>query len=136
MAGIDFRLPGYEQPLASPESFVTGMLRNLSDAAEALGAASSRLVVRLAEGDGSCPDYQIQTIDGEDAVAYSGKRHEPLFDDITRHLEEDQLQDQTYTQEQVKDWLNALHGEGTGGGPVDPVLAADWETGDRSDPRD
>lgn len=136
MAGIEFKLPGYDKPLASPENYLTGLLRNFGDASEALGAATSRLVLRLAEGDGTCPDYQVQTMDGEDAVAYSGERQEPLFDDITKHLEENQLQDQTFGEEQVKDWLNIVNGEGTGGGPVEPALATSWETGDQSDPRD
>jgi len=136
MAGIGFRLPGYNEPLASPENYIVGVLRNFGDAAQALGAATSRLVLRLAEGDGSCPDYQIQTIDGEDAVAFSGERHDPLFDDVTRQLEEDHLQDQTYTEEQVKDWLNVVHGEGAGGGPINPVLSAEWEERDTSESRD
>lgn len=136
MAGIDFRLPGYKEPLASPENYLTAMLRNFADAAQALGAATSRLVLRLAEGDGSCPDYQIQTVDGEDAVAYSGESHAPLFDEIAEHIEEGRLQDQTYGEEQVKDWLNVIHGEGAGGGPLNPVLTTDWEERDASDPRD
>lgn len=136
MAGIDFHLPGYQEPLASPEYYVSGVLRNFGNAAQALGAATSRLMLRLAEDDGHAPDYQIQTIDGVDAVAYSGERHEPLFDDFTKHLEEDQLQDQTYNEEQVKDWLNMLHGEGSGGGPVNRVLSTGWEEREPSDPRD
>jgi hypothetical protein len=136
MAGIDFRLPGYQEPLASPENYLTGLLRNFANAAEALGAATSRLVLRLAADDGRAPDYQIQTMDGVDAVAYSGERHEPLHDDVTRHFEEDQLQDQTYSEEQVKDWLNVVNGEGTGGGPVNPILSTEWEERDQSDPRD
>lgn len=136
MAGIDFRLPGYQEPLASPENYLTGLLRNFGNTAQALGAATSRLVLRLAEDDGRGPDYQIQTIDGEDAVVYSGERHEPLFDDVTRHFEEDHLQDQTFSEEQVKDWLNIVNGEGAGGGPVNQILSTDWEERDPSDPRD
>ena len=136
MAGIDFRLPGYGEPLESPEYYISGVMRNFGNAAQALGAASSRLVLRLAEDNGHAPDYQIQTMDGIDAVAYSGERHEPLFEDITRQIEEDQLQDQTYNEEQVKDWLNVVNGEGTGGGPLNATLSTDWEKRDPSDPRD
>lgn len=136
MPGIDFRLPGYQEPLASPEHYLTGLLRNFGNTAETLGAATSRLVLRLAAGDGRGPDYQIQTMDGIDAVAYSGDQHELLFDDIARQFEEHQLQDQTFSQEQVKDWLNVVNGEGTGGGPVNQILSTEWEERDPSDPRD
>jgi hypothetical protein len=121
MAGIEFRLPGHDRPLASPESYVVGVLRAFATASQALGAATDRLVVRLTGRNAGAPDYQIQTLDGEDAVAFSGESHEPLFDDIARHLEEDELQEQAFSVEQVKDWLNDLHGEGHGGGLVPRV---------------
>ena len=137
MAGIDFRLPGYKQPLSSPESYVTSVLRNFREASVALGRAVDTLVVRLAAPrDGKDPDYQIQTMDGEDAVVFSGETHDFLHDDISIHVEEDQLQDQMYTAEQVKDWLNIINGEGTGGGPIGALLSDRWREGDVSDPRD
>lgn len=59
-----------------------------------------------------------------------------LHDDITTRVEEDALQDQQYTAEQVKDWLNVLNGEGPGGGPVSAILSDRWTEADVSDPRD
>ena len=136
MAG-DFRLPGFRDPLDSPESYITGVLRNFREASKALGRAVEVLVVRIAAPkNGADPDYQIQTLDGEDAAAFSGTTHDFLHDDITIHFEEDELQNQQYTAEQVKDWLNVINGEGTGGGPINPILSANWTTGDASDPRD
>jgi hypothetical protein len=137
MAGIDFRLPGYERPLSSPESYITSVLRNFREASVALGRAVDTLVVRLAAPrDGKDPDYQIQTLDGEDAAVFSGETHDFLYDDITIRVEEDQLRDQMYTAEQVKDWLNVVNGEGTGGGPIGALLSDRWLEGDVSDPRD
>ena len=137
MATPDFRLPGFQQPLSSPEFYVTSVLRNFREASTALGVAVEALVVRLATPkNGQDPDYQIGTLDGEDAAAFSGESHDYLHDDITIHIEEDQLQDQQYTAEQVKDWLNVLNGEGTAGGPVGAILSDRWTEGDVSDPRD
>lgn len=137
MAGIDFRLPGYQRPLSSPEAYITGVLRNFREASVALGRAVDILVVRLAAPqDGKDPDYQIQTMDGEDAAVFSGETHDFLHDDISIHMEEDQLQDQMYTAEQVKDWLNVVNGEGTAGGPIGALLSDRWLDGDVSDPRD
>ena len=136
MAGSDFRLPGYKNALENPSSYITGMLRNFSEASQALGRAVELLVVRLATDSGGDPDYQIQTLDGEDAAAFSGTRHDFLHDDITIHFEEDELQGQQYTAEQVKDWLNTINGEGTGGGAINPILSDRWKEGDVSDPRD
>ena len=136
MADTDFRLPGYTKSLESPTSYITGMLRSFGEASQALGRAVDTLVVRLATDSGRDPDYQIQTLDGEDAAAFSGETHDFLHDDITVHFEEDELQDQQYTAEQVKDWLNRVNGEGTGGGSVNPILSDRWTEGDASDPRD
>ena len=137
MAGSDFRLPGFRQPLESPDSYITGVLRNFHDASQALGRAVEVLVLRIATPrNGGDPDYQIQTLDGEDAAAFSGATHDFLHDDITVHFEEDELQGQQYTAEQVKDWLNAINGEGTGGGAINPILSDRWKEGDVSDPRD
>jgi len=137
MAGSDFHLPGFSKPLESPESYITGLMRNFGEASRALGVAIDRLVVRLAAPkNGGDPDYQIQTLDGEDAAAFSGTTHDFLHDDITVHFDEDELQDQQYTAEQVKDWLNVINGEGTGGGPINPILSDRWTEGDVSDPRD
>ena len=52
MAGTDFRLPGFEKPLESPESFVVSVLRNFEEASQALGAVGDlgsgpRLVHRV-----------------------------------------------------------------------------------------
>lgn len=138
MAGIDFHLPGMKEPLESPEAYVSGVLRAFGSASEALGASIDALVLRLGtpeEGNGA-PDYQIQTIDGEDAAVFSGATHDFKYDDITRHLEEDEMEDQTFTAEQVKDWLNAINGEGGAGGPVNPILSDHWLDSDVSDPRD
>ena len=136
MSGIDFRLPGFQSAVASPELYVTSVLRNFREASQALGVAVEALVLRLATAeDGSNPDYQIGTLDGEDAAAFSGETHDFKHDDITIHLEEDQLQDAQYPAEQVKDWLNIINGEGTGGGPINPILADNWTTGDPSNPR-
>ena len=137
MSGLDFRLPGFEGSLSSPELYITSVLRNFREASQALGVAVEALVLRLAAAkDGSNPDYQIGTLDGEDAAVFSGETHDFLHDDITIHLEEDQLQDQQYSAEQVKDWLNVINGEGTAGGPINAVLSDRWTTGDVSDPRD
>jgi hypothetical protein len=137
MAGLDFRLPGFQRPLKSPEAYISAVLRNFREASQALGAAVDTLVLRLARSrNGGDPDYQIATLDGEDAAAFSGETHEFLYDDITIRIEEDQLQDQEYAAEQVKDWLNVVNGEGTGGGPVSAPLSTDWLATDASDPRD
>jgi hypothetical protein len=137
MTETGFRLPGFRKPLDSPEAYVTGVLRNFHEASQALGAAIDTLVLRLAQPEnGADPDYQIQTLDGEDAAVFSGTTHDFLHDDITIHIEEDRLQDQQYTAEQVKDWLNVLNGEGAGGGPTDAILSDQWTEGDVSDPRD
>jgi hypothetical protein len=137
MAEPGFRLPGFQKPLESPEVYVSSVLRNFGEASQALGAAMEMLVLRLARPkEGDDPDYQIQTLDGEDAAVFSGRTHDFLHDDITIHLDEDELQDQQYTAEQVKDWLNILNGEGTGGGPTDAILSDQWTEGDVSDPRD
>jgi hypothetical protein len=136
MAESGFRLPGFRKPLESPEAYVSGVLRNFREASQALGVAVDALVLRLAAPkNGRDPDYQIQTFDGEDAAVFSGASHDFLHDDITIHVEEDQLQDQQYTAEQVKDWLNILSGEGTGGGQVGAILSDQWTEGDVSDPR-
>ena len=138
MAGIDFRLPGFREPLASPEAFVSGVLRAFGEASRSLGRARELLVVRLAEPRRSKPpNYQIQTLDGEDAAAFSGATHSLLDDeDITVRIEESDLQDQSFSLEQVKDWLNQINGEGLGGGDVNPILRSDWKSADTSDPRD
>lgn len=137
MAGIDFHLPGFQTAVASPELYITSVLRNFREASQALGVAVEALVLRLgAAEDGSNPDYQIGTLDGEDAAVFSGETHDFKHDDITIHLEEDQLQDAQYTAEQVKDWLNVINGEGTGGGSINAILSENWTTGDSSDPRD
>jgi hypothetical protein len=137
MAEPGFRLPGFQKPLESPEVYVSSVLRNFGEASQALGAAMEMLVLRLARPKkGGDPDYQIQTLDGEDAAVFSGRTHDFLHDDITIHLDEDELQDQQYTVEQVKDWLNVLNGEGTGGRPTDAILSDQWTEGDVSDPRD
>ena len=133
----DFRLPGFKEPLSSPEYYVSSVLRNFREASQALGVATDALVLRLGTPhDGHDPDYQIQTLDGEDAAVFSGETHQFRYDDIMVHLDEDEMQDQQYTVEQVKDWLNTINGEGTGGGPTDAVLSDRWTEGDLSDPRD
>lgn len=137
MAENDFRLPGFKKPLAAPEGYITGVLRNFGEASVALGRAVETLVLRLAAPrNGGDPDYQIQTLDGEDAAAFSGNTHDFLHDDITMLIEEDRLQDQMFTAEQVTDWLNTVNGEGLGGGGINPILSDSWTEGDVSDPRD
>jgi hypothetical protein len=137
MPDFEFHLPGFEHRLAGPEAYVSGVLRNFGAASQALGRAVDRLVVRLATpSNGGNPDYQIETVDGEDAAAFSGQAHGFLFDDITVLVEEDRLQDEVYTAEQVKDWLNAINGEGAGGGTIDPILTDRWTEGDTGDPRE
>ena len=134
MAGIDFRLPGMNGPLKSPKSYVTSVLRNFREASQALGRAQELLVLRLAKaGPDKDPDYQIQTLDGEDAAVFSGETHDYKHDDITIHLDEETLMVQTFTTEQVKDWLNELNGEGAGG-TLNPILSDKWLEGDTSDP--
>lgn len=136
MAGSDFHLPGFQEPVDGPEFYVTRVLRNFGEASQALGRAVDRLVVRIAAPkNGGNPDYQIQTLDGEDAAVFSGQSHEFLHEDITVHFEEDELQDQQYTAEEVKDWLNAINGQGTGGGSINPILSDRWTEGDASDSR-
>jgi hypothetical protein len=137
MPDFQFRLPGFEHPLDSPEAYVSGVLRNFGEASQALGPAVDRLVVRLAKPrKGQDPDYQIETLDGEDTAAFSGSTHQLLHDDITVHIEEDDLQDEIYTAEEVKDWLNAINGEGAGGGSIDPGLSDQWLSADGGDPRE
>lgn len=100
----DFRLPGFGKPLAAPETYIIGVLRNFRQAAQALGVAVEMLVLRVgASGNSGDPDYQIQPLDGEDAAAFSGETHDFLNDDISIHIEEDRLQRQSFTIEQVKD---------------------------------
>jgi len=136
MDGSDFRLPGFEVPLRSPQSYVTSVMRNFDVASQALGAATSLLVVRLSpEGVEGEPNYQIQTLDGEDAAAFSGATHELLYDDITRHIEEKALQIQTYTLDDVRSWLDEINGEGRPGGPLSPGLDASFEDTDSDSPR-
>ena len=135
MAGSDVRLPGFAASLKSPQSYITGMLRAFGEASKALGFAVDTLVVRLAPREDGDPDYQIGTMDWEDAAAFSGTTHDFLHDDITIRFDEDQLQDQQYTAEQVKDWLNLTTGEGAGG-QINPILSDRWREGDTSDPRD
>ena len=137
MAETDFRLPGFEKPVDSPDLYVSRVLRNFGEASKALGCAMETLVVRLAtSNDGSHPDYQIQTLDGEDAAAFSGETHDFLNADITIQIDDGQLQNQGFTAEEVKDWLNAINGEGAGGGSVNPILSNGWKERDVSDPRD
>jgi len=137
MADNDFRLPGFKKPLAGPEAYITGVLRSFGEASVALGRALDTLVVRLAApANGGNPDYQIQTLDGEDIAAFSGETHDFLYDDITVQIDEDRLQDELFTVEQVKDWLNTVNGEGLGGGGINPILSESWTEGDVSDPRD
>lgn len=137
MSATDFRLPGFQTDLSSPELYITKVLRNFGEASQALGRAIDTLVVRLAKpSDGGDPDYQIATLDGEDAAAFSGETHDFLNEDITVLIEEGDLQDQQYTAEQVKDWLNRINGEGGSGGPINPILTTGWTEGDASDPRD
>lgn len=137
MAGSDFRLPGFQGTVSGPELYITSALRNFRETSQALGVAVDALVLRLATPKGAAnPDYQIQTLDGEDAAVFSGETHDFLHEDITIHIEEEQLQDQTYSAEQVKDWLNRLNGEGTGGGSINPILTDGWKDVDASDPRD
>jgi hypothetical protein len=137
MADGDLQLPGFSKPLESPESYLAGMLRSFGEASQALGRATDRLVLRLAKPrNGGDPDYQLQTLDGGDAAAFSGSTHDLLHEDITVRIEEADLQDQRYTLEQVKDWLNALNGEGAGGGQLNPILTDKWTRRDISDPRD
>ena len=138
MAESDFRLPGINAPLSSPEFYVSRVLRNFGVASQALGRATETLVVRLAPADnGADPDYQIETLDGEDAAAFSGDTHDLINQDITVLIDPERLQQgQQYTAEQVKDWLNALNGEGSGGGPLNPILSDRWKEAEASDPRD
>jgi hypothetical protein len=120
MAGTEFSLPGSATALAAPDTYVTGVLRSFGKASTALGAATEALVVRLAAArGGEGPDYQIQTVDGEDIAAFSGKTHDFLNDDITVPIDEDRLLDAEFSMEDVKDWLNAINGEGAPGGPLE-----------------
>jgi hypothetical protein len=41
-----------------------------------------------------------------------------------------------FSAEEVKDWLNAINGEGTAGGAMNPILSDRWKEEDASDPRD
>ena len=133
----DVHLPGFQAPLESPEFYMTRLIRNFQAASLELGAAIDTLVLRLAStGRAGAPDYQIQTRDGIDAVAYSGESHEPLNEDRTQHFEEDQLQGQVYTAEHVKSWLDKIHGEGQPGGPLNPILSTSWTETDASSPKD
>lgn len=102
MAGVDFRVPGFTQPISSPESYVTGVLRAFDAASQALGAATDRLVLRLARSDDGDPDYQIQTLDGEDIAAFSGSSHDFLFDDISTPIDGDRLSREEFAVEDVK----------------------------------
>jgi hypothetical protein len=123
--------------LSQPESYVSAVLRNFGEASVALGSAVDRLVLRLAAPKGrGDPDYQIQTVDGEDATAFSGKTHDFMHKDITITIEEEQLQDRMFSAEEVKDWLNAINGEGAAGGAMNPILTDRWKEEDVSDPRE
>ena len=134
---FEFRLPGHDTPLDSPQYYISAIMRNFRSASMDLGAAVDTLVVRLASsGAEGAPDYQIQTRDGVDAVPYSGDTHEALFEDRTQHLDEDALDDVSYTLEHVEDWLNQLNGEGAPGGPMNPILSTSWMGGNQDSPKD
>lgn len=136
METSDFRLPGSNSVLAAPQSYITGVLRNFGEASVALGRAVDTLVVRLGSSKSGAPDYQIQTLDGEDIAAFSGKSHKLLHSDITIAIPDDRLQSQMFNMERVKDWLNTVNGEGLGGGSINPLLSDQWKEADVSDPRD
>jgi hypothetical protein len=136
MAGAEFRVPGFNQQISSPASFVTGVLRAFDSASQALGVATDRLVLRLARSDGGDPDYQIQTLDGEDIAAFSGSTHDFLFDDITTPIESDRLSREEFAVEDVKDWLNQINGEGRPGGTLNAPLRDDWLERNADDARD
>jgi hypothetical protein len=138
MAVPPFRPPGFGTVLDQPETYITGLMRNFGEASQALGVAVDRLVLRFAApGQDGPPDYQIQTLDGEDFAAFSGATHDLLDpDDITARIEEDRLQMPTYTIEDARDWLNVLNGEGGSGAISNPILTDQWREGDVSDPRD
>lgn len=136
MAGFEFRLPGFQQPLSSPEAYIAGVLRAFGAASQALGAATDTLVVRLAAAKDGDPDYQIQTLDGEDAAAFSGKTHDFLHDDITKLIDGDRLSKAEFTKEDVLDWLNRVNGEGRPGGKINAPLRDDWLERNADDPRD
>jgi hypothetical protein len=133
----EFHLPGYSAPLESPEFYVTRVIRNFQEASLELGRAIDTLVLRLAStGREGAPDYQIQTRDGIDYVAYSGETGEPLSEDRTKRFEEDELQDEMYTADHARDWLNQINGEGRPGGPLNPILSDTWTDADYSSPKD
>lgn len=137
MPSAEFSLPGSKHPLPSPATYLTGLMRNFREASTALGAATDALVVRVASnGTTTGPDYQIQTLDGEDIAAFSGETHELLHDDITVPIQEERLLDVAFTLEDVKDWLNTVNGEGLAGGEINPGLSSRWKEEDASDPRD
>lgn len=136
MAGLEFRVPGFQQSISSPESYVTGVLRAFEAAAQALGAATDRLVLRLARSENGDPDYQIQTLDGEDFAAFSGSTHDFLFDDIATPIESNRLSREEFAVEDVKDWLNQINGEGRPGGTISAPLRADWLERNADDARD
>jgi hypothetical protein len=135
--GSDFHLPGYNTPLDSPEFYVTRVIRNFQEASLELGRAIDTLVVRLASsGREGAPDYQIQTRDGIDAIAYSGETGEPLSEDRSVQFGESDLQDEMYTADHARDWLNQINGEGPPGGPLNPILSDTWTDTDYSSPKD
>lgn len=136
MAGFEFRLPGVSRPLSSPEAYIAGVLRAFGSASQALGAATDALVVRLAATDDGDPDYQIQTLDGVDAAAFSGRTHDFLHDDITDLIDPDRLGGAEFTVEDVKDWLNRVNGEGRPGGKINAPLRDDWLERNADDARD
>jgi hypothetical protein len=111
-------------------------LRAFDAASQALGAATDRLVLRLGRSDDGDPDYQIQTLDGEDFAAFSGSSHDFLFDDITTPIDGERLSHQEFAVEDVKDWLNQINGEGRPGGTISAPLRADWLERTADDPRD
>jgi hypothetical protein len=132
-----FQVPGFRTPVEDPQSYVTGVLRSFQAASQALGVAVELLVLRFARSkDGGDPDYQIQTLDGEDAAAFSGDTHDFLHEDITIRIEEDDLQDEMFSAEQAQDWINVINGEEAGGEQVNPILSDRWREADVSDPRD
>lgn len=112
--GINFKLPGFEQPLESPEYYITGVARAFERTAQELGVTVEALMLRLGENPkGGEPLYEISLADRTEGRVFNGD-HELFFGEgdgeFDRLLEEDQLQDTRYSLGHVQNWLNRVNG--------------------------
>lgn len=110
--GFEFRLPGFDKPLESPEFYLSGAMRAFARTAQELGVAQDRLALRLADNpQGGDPLYEISLLDRSQGRVWNPD-HALYFgdNDADRLLEEDALQDNRYGLDDLQTWLNRVNG--------------------------